>query len=163
MDSPLRSFTELADTLGARLRAPYRRLQRRLYARIEAEFPDVRRAHSAVFRHIVPDGSRLTDLAEQAEMTKQSMAYLVAHLEEQGYVRMNKHPEDGRAMLVKLTAKGRRFVAAAAEISRELENAVAAELGAARVAQLRQLLTELDDALARTALPADSRQPKGAT
>ncbi|HVU35009.1 MAG TPA: MarR family winged helix-turn-helix transcriptional regulator [Opitutaceae bacterium] len=148
-DSP--SITELADTLGARLRAPYRRLQRRLYGSLELRFPDIRRAHSVVFRHIGPDGSRLTDLAAQAEMTKQSMAYLIGHLEAHGYLHQTNHPEDGRATLVKLTAKGRRFVETAAAASRELEAEVAAELGKARVAQLRELLVALDQALAKSA------------
>src|SRR4249919_1978281 len=103
----LRSVTEMASTLGAQLRSPYRRMQKLLYTGLERKHPDIRSAHSAVFRHIAADGSRLTDLADQAEMTKQSMAYLIGYLEERGYVKTGKHPDDGRAVLVKLTVKGR--------------------------------------------------------
>lgn len=148
METPSASITDLAATLGAQLRAPYRRLQRRLYASLEAEFSEIRRAHSAVFRHLAPEGSRLTDLAEQAEMTKQSMAYLVGYLQEHGYVRATKHPHDGRATLVKLTAKGRRFVEAALAASRDIEATAVERLGASRVAKLRELLGALDEAFA---------------
>jgi hypothetical protein len=36
----------------------------------EKGFPEIRPAHSAVFRNISPGDSRLTDLADQAGMTK---------------------------------------------------------------------------------------------
>lgn len=138
------SLTELADTLGARLRAPYRQLQRQLYARLEREFPDIRRAHSVVFRHVGPAGARLTDLAEQAEMTKQSMAYLVGHLVERGYLQTSRHPDDGRAVLVELTDQGRAFIAAALAGSADLERKLATGMGGTKLAQLRQLLAELN-------------------
>lgn len=139
------SLTELADTLGARLRAPYRHLQRRLYAQLEQKFPDIRRSHSAVFRHLGEHGARLTDLADQAEMTKQSMAYLVGHLVERGYLKTGKHPDDGRAVCVELTAKGRRFIEAALAASAEIERQIAAELGVRKMAQLRDLLAEVNE------------------
>jgi len=155
------SITELATTLGAQLRAPYRRLQRRLYADLARKFPEVRRAHSAVFRHIAPEGSRLTELAEQAEMTKQSMAYLVEHLAGRGYVRMERDPADGRAVRVKLTAKGRRFVAVALAASAEIEREAVARMGAENMARLRHLLAELDAGLAEAEPPAQSRRRGG--
>lgn len=145
-NSSPRSFPEMAATLGALLRAPYRRLQRELYAGLERKFPEVRRAHSVVFRHLAPDGSRLTDLAENAEMTKQSMAYLVGHLAEAGYVKTSRHPDDGRAILVRLTARGRAFVDAAVKASAGLEQQAAERMGAADIARLRDLLARLDAA-----------------
>lgn len=39
-----------------------------------AGFDDLRPAHAAVFQHIEADGSRLADLAERAQMTKQHRA-----------------------------------------------------------------------------------------
>ncbi len=141
------SVPELAGTLGSLLRTPYRRLQRRLYEQLAQTFPEVRRAHSSVFRHLAPEGTRLTDLAEQAEMTKQSMAYLVGHLEKHGYVRVTKHPLDGRATLVKATAKGDRFLTAALEASRAIEAAAVGRMGRENVAELRRLLKALDQAM----------------
>ena len=50
-----------------------------------------------VFQRIAPDGSRLTDLAEQAQMSKQSAGVLVDQLERFGYVRRVSDPADGHA------------------------------------------------------------------
>lgn len=143
------SFPESAATLGALLRAPYRRLQQLLYAELAQKFPEVRRAHSVVFRHIAPGGSRLTDLADQAEMSKQSMAYLVGYLTTHGYVRADDHPDDRRALRVNLTAKGLRFVEAALAASVRLEHQAEDRLGTARLRELRGLLKELGDAFAK--------------
>lgn len=144
------SFPEDAATLGALLRIPYRRLQQRLYTGLGGKFPEIRPAHSVVFRHIAPGGSRLTDLAAHAEMSKQSMAYLVGYLASHGYVRMDEHPDDGRARQVQLTAKGMRFIGEALAASARLEAVAVERLGATRVRELRVLLTELGDAFDQT-------------
>jgi DNA-binding MarR family transcriptional regulator len=146
MNSSANSIPDQAGTLGALLRVPYRRLQVRLYGELAARFPEIRAAHSAVFRHIAPEGSRLVDLAEQAELTKQSMAYLVNYLEKHGYLRLAAHPRDGRSVLVTLTPRGRAAIAAALEVSRRLEREAAARLGAEKLATLRRLLVELGGA-----------------
>jgi DNA-binding MarR family transcriptional regulator len=114
------------------------------------KFPEVRQAHSAVFRHIAAGGSRLTDLADQAEMSKQSMAYLVGYLTKHGYVRADDHPEDGRARRVRLTPKGLRFIEAALATSARLENLAAEKMGKARVRELRELLTEFAGVFAQS-------------
>lgn len=51
-----------------------------------AGYEDLRPAHLMVFQHIDPVGSRVTDLAAKAQMTKPSMAYLLKELERRGYV-----------------------------------------------------------------------------
>lgn len=150
MKNPDPSFPERAVTLGALLRAPYRRLQQLLYAELGEKYPEVRRAHSVVFRHIAAGGSRLTDLADEAEMSKQSMAYLVGYLTKHGYVRADDHPDDRRALRVNLTAKGLRFVETALAVSARLERRAMERLGAARLRELRALLAELGEAFAKT-------------
>lgn len=148
------SFPEQARTLGALLRAPYRKLSSLLYASLAGRgFPEIRPAHSAVFRHISPEGSRLTDLAELADMTKQSMAYLVNYLEEQGYVQVRPDPTDGRARLVHLTARGRRLMAALLAVSSELEQQVAQHMSKSTLTALRNYLEELDTAIATMQQP----------
>lgn len=145
---PSAPFPDQARTLGSLLRAPYRRLADRLYAELAANgFPEIRPAHSAVFRHISPDGSRLTDMAEQAELTKQSMAYLVGYLDENGYVTLQPDPDDGRAKLVRLTKRGQAFITALLKASATVEDDLAAALGATKLKQLRDLLEQADAAL----------------
>jgi DNA-binding MarR family transcriptional regulator len=146
MTSSAKSITEEADSLGALLRAPYRYLQARLYAELAETFPEIRAAHSSVFRTISSEGSRLVDLAEQAQMTKQSMAYLVSYLEKHQFVETVDHPADGRAVLVRLTAKGRKVIDLALAVSRRLEDDAARQLGETKLSTLRKLLTELGSA-----------------
>lgn len=93
--------------LGTLLSAATRTLVARLDAGLaEAGFPDVRAAHAPVLQAIDGQGSRMTDLAERAAMTKQAMRELVQYLEAHGYLEVGPHPDDGRAKLVRLTARG---------------------------------------------------------
>jgi len=143
------SFTEERGTLGALLRLPYQRLLVRLYGRLaESGFADIRPAHSSVFRNIQPGGSRVTDLADRAQLTKQSMAYLVTYLEEKGYVNLSPDPEDGRAKLVCLTERGHAFMDAALDLSKRIELELAETMGTAGVERLRELLAEAAEAMA---------------
>lgn len=142
------SIPDQARTLGSLLRAPYRKLANRLYGELaERGFPEIRPAHSAVFRHIEPQGSRMTDLAEQAELTKQSMAYLVGYLQENGYVTLEPDPTDGRAKRVLLTKRGHACVDALLEASIQAEKDVSRLIGSEEVGELRRLLAELDGAM----------------
>ena len=57
---------------------------------------------------IAPGGTRLTALAEQAQVTKQTAGFLVDQLERAGYVERVPDPSDARARLVRVAARGRR-------------------------------------------------------
>jgi len=133
--------TEHRRTLGALLRLPYEAMQREVYGALAARgFPEIRPAHSAVFRHIAPGGSRLTVLAERAGMTKQSMAYLVEGLQEAGLLRSLPDPSDGRARIVRLTARGQAALDTLLALSAEAEARVADRIGDKRAAKLRRAL-----------------------
>jgi DNA-binding MarR family transcriptional regulator len=135
-------------TLGALLRLPYEALSRDVYGGLAARgFPEIRPAHSAVFRHIAPGGSRLTALAERAGMTKQSMAYLVEGLEAAGHLRARPDPQDGRARLIRLTPKGERVMEALLELGAEAEARLAERIGARRAARLRRALEHWVEAI----------------
>jgi DNA-binding MarR family transcriptional regulator len=109
----------------------------------ERGFPDVRPAHNAVFQYLDAEGTTVSTLAERAEMTKQAMAELVAHLEGHGYVDRVPDPSDRRAKLVRPTAKGRRVYAVVRELVPEVEQQLADLLGATRVRQLRRDLDRI--------------------
>ena len=110
----------------------------------ERGYPDVRAGHAAVFMHIDRrTGTRLTELARRARMTKQGMMLLVDDLEGRGYVRRVPDSEDGRAKVVRLTARGRRYVAEARRSLLALESRVRRQLGDRRYEQLRQSLESL--------------------
>jgi len=97
-----------------------------------------------VFLHIDRrSGTRLTELARRARMTKQGMMLLIDDLEGRGYVRRIPDPQDARAKIVRLTAKGRRYVAEARRVAAALEARVRRELGDRRYEALRASLDEL--------------------
>ena len=110
---------------------------------LAAGFDDITIAQARMFARISPDGTRLTDLAEQAQVTKQTAGFLVNQLERGGYVRREPDPDDARARLVRITPRGQAAVA----VAREAESSVEAEwtrhLGRSTAAQLRRALTRL--------------------
>ena len=81
-------------------------------------------------------------------MTKQSMAQLVAHLEQHGYVERVPDPADGRAKLVRATARGMDVYAVVRGFIADLDARLDERMGAAKVEQLRELLEELGEAIA---------------
>lgn len=92
---------------------------------------------------IAPGGSRATELAEQAQLTKQSAAALIDALERSGFVERVPDPSDARARLVRLAERGRR----ARRVARREERAIAKEweahLGKRRFTQLQESLESL--------------------
>jgi DNA-binding MarR family transcriptional regulator len=121
-----------------------RALEERLYEGLRAAgYGDVRPAHYAIFRYLDDEGSRVTELADAAGMTKQSMGELVDHLERHGYVERRPDPRDGRAKIVVFTEKGRRGIEAAAERMAEIEGELTRWMGDERLEELTGSLADL--------------------
>ena len=135
-------------TLGGLLRLAEEAMRSRVHGRMaQAGFPDIRPAHSSLFRNISEEGSRVVELAERAQMTKQSMGYLAESLATAGYVSLTPDPTDRRAKRVRLTEKGRAATEAMIRLSAETEQAFAGLIGEADMARLRRLLERLADRL----------------
>ena len=130
--------------LGILLFVANRALEQRAFeAVVAAGFTDITLAQARVAARIGPDGSRVTDLAEQARITKQSAAFLVEQLEAAGYVERVPDPTDGRARLVRLTNRTRGVVHAAdAEVERVLAE-WSDHVGEQRLRQLHETLRDL--------------------
>jgi DNA-binding MarR family transcriptional regulator len=105
-----------------------------------AGYDDVRSAHGAVFSYMPKTGTRLTALARRARITKQSMGELVRDLESLGYVERVRDPADGRAQIIRYTAKGRRADAIGVRAIGELERRWARDVGGSQMAGLRSTL-----------------------
>lgn len=119
----------------------------RLHAEMaEAGYGDVRDSHGCVFGHVEPDGSRLTELANRAGITKQSVGEAVDDLERLGYVERVPDPKDGRAKIVQLTDRGRAAQETARGVFADIEAEWAERYGAERVSELRETLFELSGA-----------------
>jgi DNA-binding MarR family transcriptional regulator len=121
-----------------------RHAEQRILATLdEAGFDDVTLAQARLFARVAEGGSRLTDLAEQAQITKQSAQSLVDQLERAEYVERVPDPTDARARLVRIAERGR----AAQRVARRAEAAIEREweryLGPDRMAAMREALTSL--------------------
>jgi DNA-binding MarR family transcriptional regulator len=131
--------------LGAMLRIAFQATVARIDEGLQARgFTDLRPAHFVVFQHIHSEGSRITELAEQAQITKQSMGALINYVEACGYVERVPDPKDGRAKIVHLTERGWALDSAAREIMRQTETEWAEKLGEERLAELKQTLKALN-------------------
>ena len=69
-------------------------------------------AHIHITRHLAVGGSRLTDLAHSAGMSKQAMGDLVDQCEAWGLVTRAPDPHDRRARVVMFTASGLNWLQA---------------------------------------------------
>ncbi|MFI0540272.1 MarR family winged helix-turn-helix transcriptional regulator [Streptomyces sp. WSLK1-3] len=136
--------TESELNTGLLLFLPYRALENRVFdALAEAGFDDFTPAQARVMQRIGPDGTRLTELAEQAQITKQTAGFLVDQLEKAGYVTRVPDPTDRRARLVRGAAKAWAAKEVADGVVAEVEKEWREHLGARRMTQLREALTLL--------------------
>lgn len=86
-------------------------------------------AHVHITRHLALGGSRLTELARQAGMTKQAMGDLVTQCEAWGLVTREPDPADARARLVRFTPTGLAWLHAFRQAVSQAEAEFRAEVG----------------------------------
>lgn len=86
-------------------------------------------AHIHITRHLSRDGSRLTELAERAGMTKQAMGTLVDQCEAWGLVTRGPDPLDARARRVMFTADGLAWLEAFRNAVAQAESEFRASVG----------------------------------
>src|SRR5689334_21388999 len=145
---PRTDARDAPENLAILLREPFQAMTDELMGRLAARgHPAVRVAHGTVFQYLDDGGTRVSVLAERAQITKQSMTELVAHLERHGYVERVPDPADGRAKLVRSTARGREVFAIARDTVRDVQARLDLRMGPERTALLRELLEELRAAL----------------
>jgi DNA-binding MarR family transcriptional regulator len=129
---------------GLLLYIPYRWLENRVIAALaEAGYDDITVAQMKIVQRIGPDGSRLTQLAEQAQVTKQTAGFLVDQLEKANWVERVPDPSDKRARLVRIAARGKEALPIAAAAVAEAEAIWETHLGTGRMTELRSSLNEL--------------------
>ena len=137
--------------LGLLLFIPYRFMESAVMEALRAHGHDIGLNQARVFARINPEGSRLSELAEAAQLSKQTVGSIVDQLERAGYVRREPDPDDGRARLVTITAKGQDLITVSLPVVREVEATWQAHLGQDRARQLRsalQALREITDPFA---------------
>ena len=86
-------------------------------------------AHVHITRHVALEGSRLTDLAQRAGMTKQAMGDLVTQCEAWGLVTREPDPADARGRLVRFTPTGLAWLKAFRDAVAQAEAEFRQEVG----------------------------------
>ena len=122
----------------------YRHAEQRILQRVAvAGYDDITLAQARLMARIGPDGTRLTELAEAAQITQQSAGVLVDQLQRLGYVERVPDPRDARARPVRLAARGRQAQAVARKAETAIEREWRRHLGRERMQALREALESL--------------------
>lgn len=135
---------EDAQTLTVALLAASRALVEAISAGVAARgFTGIRPAHGFAFTLLSRGGATVTQLAQHLDITRQAAAQLATELETKGYVEVQPHPDDARARLIVLTAKGWACTRAADEAAAEAIQSWAKTLGTQRLRALRDDLSRI--------------------
>ena len=105
--------------------------------------PDLRVAHNAVLMHVSLTGTRQSDLALRAGVTRQAIAQLVDRLVELKYLRRQRDPTDGRAQLISYTARGREVLEQGLAVVENVESELRKLLGDQGFRQLNRSLQKI--------------------
>jgi DNA-binding MarR family transcriptional regulator len=87
-------------------------------------------SHIHITRHLALDGSRLTELAQRAGISKQAMGKLVDQCEAWGLVSRTHDAQDARARQVSFTPVGLEWLQAFQEAVTQAEDELRAAVGA---------------------------------
>jgi DNA-binding MarR family transcriptional regulator len=110
----------------------------------ERGWPELRSSHVTLLLNVDRrSGTRLTELARRAGVTKQAMMVVADELEVRGLIRRTPDPEDGRAKVVRLTSRGRTCAAECRRAVAAVEARARRSLGGRRHDVLRETLDML--------------------
>ena len=130
--------------LGGLLRVCWQWIREQIFDGVRAAgYDDLKPSHVGLFRYPTLDRQRPFELADQLQITRQSVNDLLGDLEELGYVTRESDPANKRARLVRLTASGRRLEKTINSQARTAELRIAELLGSRTFSQLRDALEQL--------------------
>jgi DNA-binding MarR family transcriptional regulator len=127
--------------LGQLLLRAFRWFDESLIAALHAAgWPELTRAHSLVFAHLDPGGTRTAEIARRAGISRQAVHQTVQELQQLGLVSLVPDPSNRSAKLVVPTDRGRDSIRVAKTTLAELEDELAQRLGRDQVQALRTAL-----------------------
>lgn len=112
----------------------------------------IRPKHGALFANIDLEGTRATEIAQRADISKAGIGELIDELEKSGYVTRQADKTDRRAKLIVPTPRALEVLKLVRAFNAALERRLQKELGAARYAELRAALFAI--------APAPPTQPR---
>ena len=115
----------------------------RAMARVQKRVPQARLAHASLLPYIDLDGTRQTEIARRAGISKQAVGQLVDDLIRGGMLRRDPDPDDGRAQLVRFTDDGIEQLLLGIDVLDAIELELSGEIGAKPLERLKRELTRL--------------------
>lgn len=99
------------------------------------------------------DGLTQADLVERLDVEQATLANTLKRMERDGLVRRAPHPDDGRARLIWLTAKGRKLESAAKKAATAINRRALKALEPAQADELLAAMGDVIEQLRRTRTP----------
>ncbi len=127
-----------------------RRVTRKLHQRGHTA---ISLSHQVVFANLGFGTTRVTELADRAQITQQAMGKTLKELEKLGYLERSIDPADRRARAITITDKGLALVADAIACIEETRQEYAARIGAQQWQELDTRLREAASKLDLDYLP----------
>lgn len=133
--------------IGRLLYSAMRRFDTRVFQLLaKAGHTEARFTHLNLTRNLDAGGTRMTELARRAGVTKQAIGELIVQCEELGLIKRTADPTDARAKLVKFTPRGLEWLEALHAALEQTEAEMQGELGILRVDGLKAALKTYADA-----------------
>lgn len=137
-----------AEAYGWRLHNPGRLLSnalRRFEDRVlellaESGYPEARRTHVNLTRHLDLEGTRITELARRAAMTNAAMTELIDQCVQLGWVQRENDPADKRVRIVSFTSQGLKWLDAFGRAVQQAQQEMSEAMGESRLQQLMRSL-----------------------
>lgn len=142
---PRKSLEDIrAANIGRMLQKLDRRFTRdgQVYA-AEVGVVDITVANISIFAYITEQGVRISSIAKSAGISKPAAGKIVEDLHTKGYVDLLPDPTDGRATLVRFSAKGINMIEKVQAATKAIEREWIAALGAKKIKQLKETMEEL--------------------
>lgn len=98
---------------------------------------------TTLLSHLDTEGTTISTLATRIGTSRQAVSQLARTIEEAGLIERVRHPTDGRSIVVRHTAAGRRILLDALEVMEEIEGEYAERAGGTEVTELKRLLAHL--------------------
>ena len=104
---------------------------------------DVTPSHLNILRHLSNEGMMISQLAQDAALSKQLVGRIVKELAAKGYLKITEEQNDRRIKFVSYTKKGTTLITLAVETVDAVEQQYKTALGKAGYEQFRNALTQL--------------------
>lgn len=132
--------------IGRLLNNALRHFEARVFELLaEAGHTEARLTHLNLTRSLDASGTRMTELARRAGVTKQAIGELIVECEELGLIKRTADPTDARAKIVKFTERGCEWLEAFHDALEQAEAEMQRALGTLRVDGLKAALKAYAD------------------